>query len=76
MLLDIQMPVMDGITTIKKIREPIRRNLPVGVTAHASSKDKEQSLQAGMNAHITKPVQRQFFLTGPCQKHKKRATCY
>lgn len=68
-LLDIQMPVMDGITTIKKIREnPAWRNLPVvALTAHASTQDKAQSLQAGMNAHITKPVQRQEILSVLCQ---------
>lgn len=68
-LLDIQMPVMDGITTIKKIREHQHwKNLPVvALTAHGSTQDKENSLEAGMNAHITKPVQRQEILSVLCQ---------
>ncbi|WP_169726970.1 ATP-binding protein [Desulfovibrio cuneatus] len=57
-LMDIQMPEMDGLTATKKIREQIRfASLPiVAMTAHAMQEDKQKSLHAGMNDHITKPI--------------------
>ena len=57
-LMDIQMPVLDGLTAAKRIREePKYKDLPiVALTAHASPSDKEKSLNSGMNDHITKPI--------------------
>ncbi len=57
-LMDIQMPEMDGITATKKIRAmPRFKNLPIlAMTAHAMSGDRELSLKAGMNDHINKPI--------------------
>ncbi len=58
--MDIQMPVMDGLAatrTIRKMEDPAVRNIPiVAMTAHAMSGDRTRSLAAGMNGHITKPV--------------------
>ncbi|HUD12988.1 MAG TPA: PAS domain S-box protein [Terracidiphilus sp.] len=57
-LMDIQMPIMDGLTATKLIRADDRFvKLPVlAMTAHAMSGDRDRSLNAGMNDHITKPI--------------------
>ncbi|MCC8189726.1 MAG: response regulator, partial [Planctomycetes bacterium] len=57
-LMDIQMPEMDGMTATAAIRRmPGKENLPiVAMTAHAMQGDREQSLGAGMNDHISKPI--------------------
>ena len=57
-LMDIQMPEMDGLTATRKIREEERFNsLPIlAMTAHAMKGEREKSLSAGMNDHITKPI--------------------
>ncbi|MFN5634386.1 MAG: response regulator [Flavobacteriia bacterium] len=56
-LMDIQMPVMDGLTACRKIREEMNKELPVlAMTAHAMKGEREKSLAAGMNDHITKPI--------------------
>ncbi len=59
-LMDIQMPVMDGYTATAKIRaldEPQKANLPiVAITANAFREDAIAALEAGMQAHIAKPL--------------------
>lgn len=60
-LMDIQMPVMDGITVTKLIRKLERwdaASIPiVAMTANAFAEDVQKSLDAGMNAHLSKPVE-------------------
>ncbi len=58
-LMDVQMPVMDGIETTRSIRRNTRWDrLPIiAMTAHAMNGDQERCMQAGMNSYISKPVQ-------------------
>ena len=59
-LMDVQMPVMNGYDAAKKIRrmdDPQKANIPiVAMTANAFSEDKQVALDAGMNDHIAKPI--------------------
>jgi two-component system sensor histidine kinase/response regulator len=57
-LMDIQMPVMDGLTATREIRKNERfRQLPIlAMTANAMQQDKEKSFAAGMNGHLAKPI--------------------
>ncbi len=56
-LMDLQMPVMDGLTATKLIREKLMLNdlTIVAMTANAMQKDKSACLDAGMNDHLGKP---------------------
>ena len=57
-LMDIQMPVMDGLEVTRRIRQNNRfQDIPIiAMTAHAMAGDRDKSLAAGMNGHITKPI--------------------
>ncbi len=57
-LMDIQMPVMDGYTASREIRKlPQFKNLPIiAMTANAMVSDRQECLDAGMNDHVAKPI--------------------
>ncbi|KZM46033.1 hypothetical protein OA92_02380 [Marinomonas sp. SBI22] len=57
-LMDIQMPEMDGMETTKRLREHKNTTLTpiIALTAHALNSEKQEILNSGMNAYLTKPV--------------------
>ena len=59
-LMDVQMPGMDGLTAaaaLRSIDHPAAASVPIlAMTAHGTREDRERSLAAGMNDHLTKPV--------------------
>jgi signal transduction histidine kinase/CheY-like chemotaxis protein len=56
--MDVQMPEMDGYAATASIRKLGYKSLPIiACTAHAFESDREQSLAAGMNDHLSKPIQ-------------------
>ncbi|MBK9540706.1 MAG: response regulator [Bacteroidetes bacterium] len=60
-LMDIQMPEMDGYTAVDKIRHELPealRNIPImAMTAHATQNERQKCLEAGMNEYISKPFE-------------------
>lgn len=62
-LMDIQMPVMDGVAASKVIRNELHSNVPIiALTANALESEKEKCWQAGMNEYITKPYNPEYLL--------------
>ena len=59
-IMDIQMPVMDGYTATKEIRQFENKdiaNIPIiAMTANAFEEDKKAAKEAGMNGHLAKPI--------------------
>ncbi|MFT6207231.1 MAG: signal transduction histidine kinase [Colwellia sp.] len=64
-LMDIQMPIMDGLTATRQIRQQKEfHRLPIiAMTAHAREEDKQRSLAAGMNKHMAKPISAELLLS-------------
>ncbi len=66
-LMDIQMPVMDGFEAVSHIRDPesgvLENNVPIiAMTAHAMKGDRERCLEGGMDEYVTKPLDREKFV--------------
>lgn len=56
-LMDIQMPVMDGLQATRRVRESLMSRIPiVALTANAGEEEKSKALEAGMNDFMTKPI--------------------
>ena len=83
-LMDIQMPVMDGFEATREIRDfeasqsSVSETPIIALTAYASSADRERCLAAGMNEYISKPIRAESFLklieqqTGTSTDEKKQ----
>ena len=64
-LMDMQMPVMDGLSATRLLRErPAHRDLPIiAMTANAMDEDRRRCLEAGMNDHVPKPIEPALLFT-------------
>jgi two-component system sensor histidine kinase/response regulator len=77
-LMDVQMPIMDGYTATREIRkwerENGRKETPIiALTAHAMKEDMQKSLDAGCTDHLTKPIKRATLME-VVQKYTKPST--
>jgi PAS domain S-box-containing protein len=66
-LMDVQMPVMDGYTATSKIREMekekgLKKTTIIALTAHAMKEDEQKSYDVGCDAHLTKPIKKAMLL--------------
>ena len=65
-LMDLMMPVMDGYAATRTIREsgrPDAKTIPIiAMSANAYAEDVQKCLDTGMNAHISKPLYKEFML--------------
>jgi CheY-like chemotaxis protein/HPt (histidine-containing phosphotransfer) domain-containing protein len=72
-LMDLQMPVMDGFEATRRIRA-IRADLPIiGLTAHALPEERARCLDAGMSGHVAKPVDVEELVTAIQRACRARA---
>jgi CheY-like chemotaxis protein len=76
LLLDLGMPVLDGVGTVQRIREsPSLRSLPVlAVTAYAMQGDREKVLNSGFDGYLSKPINPQA-LDGELDRLLNRRQC-
>ena len=73
-LMDVMMPVMDGLTATKNIRASEReeaKTIPIiAMTANAFKEDEKKCLEAGMNAHLAKPIEIEHVKSVICEQIK------
>jgi CheY-like chemotaxis protein len=62
LLMDLQMPVMDGYEATSQLRKDGYRGKIVALTAHALSEERERCLKSGFDDHISKPVNRDLLI--------------
>jgi CheY-like chemotaxis protein len=75
-LMDIQMPEMDGYSATRQIREELKLTIPViAMTAHAMSGEKEKCIKSGMNDYISKPINEEI-LFDIIQKYSSPGSFY
>lgn len=61
-LMDISLPVMDGYTATRKIRETLKSTPIIGLSAHAMNGDADRAKTAGCNDYLTKPLDEDLLL--------------
>ena len=61
-LMDLQMPEMDGYEATKELRRQNYERPIIALTAHAMKEERKRCLESGFNEHITKPVDRKFLI--------------
>ena len=74
LLMDIQMPVMDGYEATRQIRKDAKfKDIPIiAMTAHAMKGDEEKCLKAGMNGYISKPISQDMLFSALWRELKNR----
>lgn len=75
LLLDLQMPVMDGYETARRVRAlPGGSDLPmIAMTAHATRLDRERCLAVGFACHLAKPIEQRRLIQALLHLHRARA---
>lgn len=74
-LMDVEMPGMDGLRTTKRIRSLGHAEVPiVAMTAHALKEDKEKCLDSGMNDYLSKPIKKDLLLEMVARWTRKKET--
>lgn len=62
-LMDVQMPILDGLSATREIRAAGHQHQIVALTASALADDRERALRAGCNGYMTKPIDRAALVT-------------
>ena len=79
-LMDIMMPVMDGLTAARTIRDLERQDaktIPIiAMTANAFREDAERCMEAGMNAHLAKPLDDEKIKQTISEELRKQNACH
>lgn len=75
LLMDIQMPILDGLEATRRLRRDGVRIPIIALTAHALPEEIERSLQSGCNLHLTKPVSRDELVQAISKFVKAEAPC-
>ena len=74
-LMDMQMPVMDGLEATRRLRQANYRGTIIGVSAHSLPKVVEDCLEAGCDDFVPKPIDRQKLLTSIARHLACRSIC-
>lgn len=70
-LMDIQMPGMDGFDALASLRKNFYRKPIIALTAHALEEERQKTLKAGFNDHVTKPVNREALVSAILQQVRR-----